>query len=59
MTSRDMRHSAATAMIESGVEVYTVGEVLGHRSAASTRRYAHLQTAALKGALATVGRKVA
>ena len=54
-----LRHSTAIEMINAGIALNTVGEVLGHRSAASTRRYAHLQTAALKGALATVGRKAA
>ena len=54
-----LRHSTASEMINAGIALNTVGEVLGHRSAASTRRYAHLQTAALKGALATVGRKAA
>lgn len=42
-----------------GVSLNTVGEVLGHRSAASTRRYAHLQTGAKGAALAMVGKKVA
>jgi integrase len=58
-TFHTLRHSTASEMINAGIALNTVGEVLGHRSAASTRRYAHLQTAALKGALATVGRKVA
>ena len=57
--TQTLRHSTASEMINAGIALNTVGEVLGHRSAASTRRYAHLQTAALKGALATVGRKVA
>src|SRR5258706_786166 len=38
----DLRHSAATAMIEAGASLHTVGAVLGHRSAQSTRRYAHV-----------------
>lgn len=58
-TFHTLRHSTASEMINAGIALNTVGEVLGHRSAASTRRYAHLQTAALRGALATVGRKVA
>ena len=55
----DLRHSAATAMIESGVEVYTVGAVLGHKSAQSTKRYAHHSTAKLAKAIGAIGRKVA
>ncbi|MBK9363017.1 MAG: site-specific integrase [Rubrivivax sp.] len=38
----DLRHSAASAMINAGVPLYTVGAVLGHKAAASTKRYSHL-----------------
>ena len=58
-TFHTLRHSTASEMINSGVSLNTVGEVLGHRSAASTRRYAHLQTSALGAALRLVGKKVA
>lgn len=53
----DLRHSAATAMIENGVEVYTVGAVLGHKSQASTKRYAHHSTARLESAINKIGRR--
>lgn len=56
-TFHTLRHSTASEMINAGIALNTVGEVLGHRSAASTRRYAHLQTEALRGALATVGKR--
>lgn len=55
----DLRHSAASAMINAGVDLYTVGAVLGHKSAASTKRYAHLNPASLEGAIGKIGRKVA
>ena len=55
----DLRHSAATAMIEAGVEVYTVGVVLGHKSAQSTKRYAHHSTGKLATAINQIGRKAA
>ena len=55
----DLRHSFATAMIEAGVEVYTVGAVLGHKSAQSTKRYAHHSTAKLAKAINILGRKAA
>lgn len=51
----DVRHSAASEMINSDVDLYTVGGVLGHKSAASTRRYAHLQAAKLAGAVGKIG----
>jgi integrase len=39
----DLRHSAATEMVSVGVDLHTVGAVLGHRSPASTKRYAHVR----------------
>ena len=56
----DLRHSTASELINAGTDLYTVGAVLGHRSAQSTRRYAHLATDSLADALAKVGaRRVA
>lgn len=52
-----LRHSTASEMINAGVSLGTVGEVLNHKSAASTRRYAHMETAAKKAALGMVGRR--
>lgn len=53
----DLRHSAASAMINADVDLYTVGAVLGHKSASSTKRYAHLATRSLGEALAKIGKK--
>lgn len=53
----DMRHSAASEMINSGATLYEVGAVLGHRSAQSTKRYAHLATDTLAVAVGLIGRK--
>jgi integrase len=55
----DLRHSAASEMINNGVPIYTVGKVLGHKSAASTARYAHLSAGALADAVATIGKRAA
>lgn len=54
----DLRHSAASAMINAGVPLADVGAVLGHRSAASTHRYSHWATERLALALGQIGRKV-
>lgn len=54
----DLRHSSASAMIEQGEDLYTVGGVLGHKSAASTRRYAHLSTGKLGAAIGRIGQKI-
>lgn len=44
-------------MINAGVDLYTVGGVLGHKSAVSTKRYSHLATKTLKSAVALVGKE--
>lgn len=38
----DLRHDAATQLINAGTDLYSVGQILGHRSQQSTARYAHL-----------------
>jgi integrase len=53
----DLRHACASELINSGVDLYTVGGILGHKSAASTRRYAHLSTSTLVAAVCKIGRK--
>jgi excisionase family DNA binding protein len=50
----DLRHSAASAMINAGVDLFTVGGVLGHKSAVSTARYAHLAQDTLRLAVAKI-----
>jgi len=51
----DLRHSAASELINNGVDLYTVGAVLGHKSQASTKRYAHLATDTLEAAIGKIG----
>jgi site-specific recombinase XerD len=48
---------AAGEMVNGGVDLYTVGKVLGHRDARSTQRYAHLTTETLTAAVGTIGKK--
>jgi len=45
-----LRHTAASFLIQSGVDLYTVKEILGHGSIALTERYSHLADHALKEA---------
>lgn len=47
----DLRHSAASFMINNHVDIYTVGKVLGHASYQSTQRYAHVSSAGLLDAV--------
>lgn len=54
----DLRHSAASEMVNAGVDLYTVGRVLGHRDPRSTQRYAHLTHDTLAEAVGRIGRKL-
>jgi hypothetical protein len=47
----------ASAMINEGVDLYTVGAVFAHKTAASTQRYAHLATESLRTAIDRIGGK--
>lgn len=47
----DLRHSAASFMVNSGVDLFAVGKVLGHASVQSTQRYSHLANATLLAAV--------
>jgi integrase len=55
----DLRHSAASEMINAGVDLYTVGGVLGHKSQVSTARYAHLAQDRLRQAVGMIGQRKA
>ena len=57
LTFHDLRHSAASELINQGVDLYTVAAVLGHRSQASSKRYSHLATERLSEAIAKIGRR--
>lgn len=40
----DLRHSAASFMAAAGIDLYTIGKVLGHANYKTTSRYAHLHS---------------
>ncbi len=40
----DLRHTAASYLVMNGATLYEVGEVLGHKTLDTTKRYAHLST---------------
>ncbi|KQM13892.1 site-specific integrase [Novosphingobium sp. Leaf2] len=47
----DCRHSAASFLVNSGVDLYAVGKILGHSDHQSTMRYAHLANDTLMSAV--------
>ncbi len=53
----DLRHSSASEMVNAGVDLYTVGAVLGHKDSRSTQRYSHLATATLAAAVGKIGKR--
>lgn len=57
VTLHDLRHSAASEMANAGVDLYTIGRVLGHRDSRSTARYSHLSAGTLSAAVGLIGAK--
>lgn len=58
MHFHDWRHSAASELINAGVDLFTVGRVLGHKDARSTARYSHLAVSTLELAVGRIGQKI-
>jgi site-specific recombinase XerD len=42
-------------MVNQGVDLYTVGKVLGHKDLRSTKRYSHLSVDTLTAAIRKIG----
>ncbi|WP_340587307.1 tyrosine-type recombinase/integrase [Erythrobacter alti] len=47
----DLRHSAASFMINAGIDLYAIGRILGHADHQSTMRYSHLADTTLLAAV--------
>ena len=56
----DLRHTCATRMVQTGVDLYKVQRLLGHKSPVMTQRYAHHYPESLRDGVETldVGRTV-
>mgnify|MGYP003990155909 FL=1 len=54
----DLRHTAATMMVMSGVDLVTVKEILGHSSIEMTMRYAHPTTEGKMNAVKALERQM-
>jgi len=50
----DLRHSAASDALMSGVPLAVVGKILGHRNPSTTARYAHISDSVLRDAVETM-----
>lgn len=46
-----LRHTCASWLVQSGIDLYTVQKILGHSSVNVTARYAHLQQSQLSDAM--------
>ena len=51
----DLRHSFASALVNQGISIYDVQQLLGHQSIKTTQRYAHLDDNKLKSSANQVG----
>jgi excisionase family DNA binding protein len=55
----DLRHTAATRLVEAGVDLITVRDILGHHSVVVTQRYAHTPDELKRRAVESLVRKPA
>ena len=55
LRTHDLRHNYASQLASSGVGLYTIGKLLGHKKPSTTSRYAHLTDTALREATERVG----
>lgn len=54
----DLRHTGASRLVMAGVDVYTVKDILGHKTLTMTLRYAHLRPGHQREALERLAPRV-
>jgi integrase len=54
----DLRHSFASEAINAGASLFLTGSVLGHRQAATTQRYAHLQSSPVRNLASSTAARI-
>jgi integrase len=54
-----LRHSSASYLIQAGIPLYVVSQILAHKSVTMTQRYAHLAVDNLRDALTTLSHRLA
>jgi integrase len=54
----DLRHSCASLLVNMGVPLEVIRDILGHTTVKTTERYAHLDTAAQRNALALLSAQI-
>lgn len=57
-TYHSLRHTAASWMVQQGVDLYIVGQILGHKNLKTTKRYSHLSNENLKNAMSKLSGKI-
>jgi integrase len=59
LTIHDLRHTAASWAVQAGEPLYSVAHMLGHKSLAVTKHYAHLNPAAHRDVVGAVEARLA
>ena len=54
----DLRHSCASLLVNMGVPLEVIRDILGHTTVKTTERYAHLQTEKVRTALEELGSRI-
>jgi site-specific recombinase XerD len=54
----DLRHSFASFAVANGASLFLIGKLLGHASARTAERYAHLSGDPLQDAVDSIGREI-